>query len=113
MKIAFTSRGKGWDSKIDPRFGRAEGFLIFDDTKNELVWNDNSQNVNAAHGAGTQAAQHIINSEAKVLITGSVGPKAFDVLNMAKIEMFEGANDLTIKEALEKYKNNELSKAEK
>ena len=31
MKIVFTSTGTSWDDKIDPRFGRAEYLLIFDE----------------------------------------------------------------------------------
>ena len=30
MKIAFTSKGVEWDSRMDPRFGRAEFILVFD-----------------------------------------------------------------------------------
>ncbi len=37
MKIAFTTKGKDWDSLMDPRFGRTEYFLIYDDETEEIV----------------------------------------------------------------------------
>ena len=33
MKIAFTTKGKDWNSEMDPRFGRTQFFLIYDDEK--------------------------------------------------------------------------------
>ena len=33
MKIAFTSKGTNWDSMIDPRFGRTEFLLVYDEEK--------------------------------------------------------------------------------
>ena len=37
MKIAFTAKGTDWDSMIDPRFGRTEFILIYDDEKDEFT----------------------------------------------------------------------------
>jgi len=108
MKIALTSHGKNWEDKMDSRFGRADGFLLFDDQTDELSWHDNKQNINASHGAGIQAGQNIADLGVEVLITGHVGPKAFKVLNAASIKMFIDAKDMTIKEAYEKYKNGNL-----
>ena len=36
MKIAITSKGKEWDSEIDPRFGRADYILMFDESDQKL-----------------------------------------------------------------------------
>ena len=33
MKIAFTTKGTDWDSEMDPRFGRTEYFVIYDEEK--------------------------------------------------------------------------------
>lgn len=88
MKILFTATGKNWSDKLDERFGRAAGFVLYDQEKDTLSWHSNEENVNAAHGAGTQAAQFAINSGASVLITGHVGPKAFDVLKLSDISIF-------------------------
>lgn len=41
MKIAFTTKGTEWDSPMDPRFGRTEFFLVYDEFKDELSHYDN------------------------------------------------------------------------
>ena len=33
MKIAFTAKGTDWDAEIDPRFGRTQYIIIYDDEK--------------------------------------------------------------------------------
>jgi len=37
MKIAFTTKGTEWDSMMDPRFGRTEFLLIYDEENNEFT----------------------------------------------------------------------------
>jgi len=58
-------------------------------------------------GAGIQAAQTIANEGAKLLITGNVGPKAFQALSAAGIEVVTGVFG-TIREAVEKFKRGEF-----
>ncbi|GAB4290811.1 MAG: hypothetical protein Kow0068_16220 [Marinilabiliales bacterium] len=112
MKIAFTSTGTTWESLIDPRFGRTEYIVIYDEEKNELTAIDNSEVKNEAHGAGTATAQKIFNLKPDVLITGNgPGETAGAALKHIKIEILVGAHDMTIKEAYENYKNNKLQKA--
>ena len=41
MKIAFTTKGITWDSMMDPRFGRTEYILVYDDVKDEFSHYDN------------------------------------------------------------------------
>lgn len=109
MKIVFTSQSKNWDSALDERFGRAKGFVLFDEETKRISWHSNEDNLNAAHGAGIQAAQFVINTGASILITGQVGPKAFDLLKKSKIRIYKSEN-ITIKEAYNKYILGELEK---
>jgi len=88
MKIAITTHGKDHLATVDGRFGRAPNFLIFDQDTEKWECVPNTQNLEAAHGAGIQAGQTIAKSGAKVLITGHVGPKAFKVLEAAGVEMY-------------------------
>ncbi len=106
MKIGISSEGKDLSSQIDQRFGRCKFFLIVDsDTKKfELISNESSI---ASGGAGIKAAQTIANAGVNIVITGNVGPNAFQTLNAAGIKVYTGATG-TIKEAIDKYEKGKL-----
>ena len=110
MKIAVTSKSNNLESEIDPRFGRCSYFLIVDtDTMSfEPLSNESAM---ASGGAGIQAAQNVAKTGAEVVVTGNMGPNAFQTLSAAGIKVFIGANG-TVKEAVEKYKKGELKEAE-
>ena len=107
MKIALTATGKDLSSNIDPRFGRAQIFLIvYSDTMAvEVV--ENKQNLDLPQGAGIQAAQTIASHNTDALITGNCGPKAFKVLDAVGIKVVIGAKG-KIEEVISQYKNGEL-----
>jgi len=63
MKIAITTKGTDWDSPIDPRFGRTEYFLIYDEDKDELTYIDNTDINEVAHGAGPRTAQKLFRAK--------------------------------------------------
>lgn len=109
MKIAFTTKGENWNSQIDPRFGRTEFILIYDDQTKELLSVDNREIQNEAHGAGPKTSQKIFNLAPDVLITGNgPGENAATVLEKANIKIFIGAGDMTVKEAFDAYNENNL-----
>ena len=106
MKICVTSVSGDLDDQVDPRFGRCPYFMIIDSETMEFnaISNDST---NAAHGAGIQAAQTVANICVKVVITGNVGPNAFNVLSATGIKIVTGASG-SVKEAVEKYKSGQL-----
>ena len=110
MKICVTSKGDNLDSDVDPRFGRCRYFIIVDtDTMSfESISNGSSM---ASGGAGIQAAQTVAKAGVEVVVTGNMGPNAFQTLSAAEVIVFTGANG-TVKEAVEKYKKGELEKIE-
>ncbi len=61
----------------------------------------------SASGAGIQGAQVIASKGVKVLITGNVGPNAFQALSAAGIKVVTGAFG-NVKEAIKKYERGEL-----
>lgn len=110
MKIAITSTGKDLDALVDPRFGRARHFILYETDDESFSVLENSQNLNAPQGAGIQAGRTIAECGAEALITGSCGPKAFDVLSSAGIKVIIGA-DGTVREALEAFKSGSIEVA--
>jgi predicted Fe-Mo cluster-binding NifX family protein len=109
MKIAFTSEGQNWDSKINPRFGRTEYFLIYDEESDQLEAFDNSEIRNQEHGAGPKAAKKLYELEANILITGNgPGDNAAEIVEKAQIKCFIEAGNYTVREAYDAYKNNQL-----
>ncbi len=108
MRIAFTSEGTSWDSLIDPRFGRTESIVLFDEESKELTSVDNSEVKNEAHGAGTATAQMIFELKPDVLITGNgPGENAAKALKHIKMKIFIDAHGLTIRQAYDNYLNRE------
>ena len=111
MKIAITSQGPDLNSQVDPRFGRASSFIVLDTDTDEFSVHDNTQNVNAAQGAGIQAGRAVADLGVEAVLTGNVGPKAFTTLQAANVKVYTGASG-TVKEALEKFKAGELGSAD-
>lgn len=88
MKVAITSVGEGLDTLVDPRFGRAKYFVVTDLASNQTKTVSNAVNLNAAQGAGIQAAKAVIDLSVKALITGHVGPKAFAALKAGGVAVY-------------------------
>lgn len=108
MKVVFTSYGMDSNEKMHPNFGRANYFLLYDSDTQTWSFQPNIQNVEAAHGAGIQAAQTIAQMGAEVLVTGNVGPKAFKVLRANGIKVYS-AVELSAAEALAAFQSGKLS----
>ncbi|HOD34901.1 MAG TPA: NifB/NifX family molybdenum-iron cluster-binding protein [Syntrophales bacterium] len=109
MKVCVTAEGKDLDSRVDPRFGRCMYFIIVDPETLDFESVGNP-GLDASGGAGIQAGQVVASKGAKAVITGNVGPNAYQTLQAAGISIFTGAGG-TVRQALEDYKNNRLAKA--
>ena len=111
MRIAISSTGQGLDSKLSPLFGRCAFFVIVDIENNKIKSNKTIENkaVMQAGGAGIMAAQTIGNEKVNAVISNSVGPRAFDVLQQLGIEMYK-AQGATVKEAVDLFIQGKLSK---
>lgn len=106
MKIAFTTSGIDMTAPMDPRFGRAAHFLVYDTDQGNYVVIDND-NVDAAQGAGIKAAETIVRAGATTLITGDCGPKAVNALKQANVAIFSG-KDISVQNALDLFLANKL-----
>lgn len=88
MKIAVSSNNSDTTSKVEPRFGRAKQFMVYNtETKNWSVL-ENSVQMNLPQGAGIQTAQLIAREGINAVITGHCGPKAWSVLSAADIPVY-------------------------
>lgn len=109
MKIVFTAKGDNWDSKIDERFGRAQMLVLFDDNANTLE-TLKIETEHMEHGAGLQMAQKVLELNPDVIITGNgAGNKALDILKRSSVKMYIGAGEMSLKEAYEAYKSEQLN----
>ena len=110
MKIAITAHGEDRHATVDSRFGRADHFVLYDQEKDTWDTVSNTQNLEAAHGAGIQAGQSLAKTGASILITGHVGPKAFKVVHAANIAMYSlGTLSGTVEEALAAFQAGKLT----
>ncbi|MGB3458590.1 MAG: NifB/NifX family molybdenum-iron cluster-binding protein [Halobacteriota archaeon] len=109
MKICVTATAGDLNAQVDPRFGRSQYFVFVDsDTMAfEAMLNEA---IAAPGGAGIQAAQTVLNRGGNVVISGNIGPNAFQVLSTAGVRIATGAYG-TVKEAVEMYKTGRLSEA--
>ena len=107
MKIAITTTGADLESQVDPRFGRAQNFIIVDTDTGDFDVLDNKQNVNAAQGAGIQAATNISDKGVEYLLTGHCGPNAFRTLGASGIKVIIGVAGI-VKQAVEDFKEGKL-----
>ena len=109
MKIAITASGEDLNSPVDRVFGRTRFFVIMDPEETSIEVLENSQNVNAAQGAGIQAAQQIANKCIDVVLTGNVGPNAFRALDAVSIKVYQfGSDILTVHDAVAAWKEERL-----
>jgi predicted Fe-Mo cluster-binding NifX family protein len=102
MRIAVSAQGKNLNAEVDPRFGRTSKFIIVDSETMDFQVIENSQNLNLPQGAGIQAAQNVIPHNPDVVLTGNCGPKAYKVLEAAKVPVIVGVKG-TIRKAVQEY----------
>jgi predicted Fe-Mo cluster-binding NifX family protein len=108
MKIAVSANGGSMDAQLNERFGRCPYFVIYDTESNKftVITNIGEQ---MQGGAGPKAAELIAKANSEVLITGHVGDKAKDALEIARIKIIDGLDEgKTVKNALEKYLNRNI-----
>ena len=110
MIICISSQGNTLDSQVDPRFGRCQYFIIVDTDTLEFESVENP-NIDAMGGSGIQSGQLIASKNVKAVLTGNVGPNAFQTLQAVGIEVITGISG-SVKEAIEKYKKGNFTLAQ-
>ena len=111
MKVAISASGNNLSVHVDRRFGRCPWFLFVDteSLKCEAVANESAD---AISGAGTACAQLVLEKEVDAVISGQVGPNAYEVLKQGRVKIFIVPQDSSVREAIDRLKNNELRQME-
>lgn len=112
MRIAVSSDGTHLDAKVDPRFGRAARFLIYDTDNESIEIIDNNLNLQASQGAGIQTAETIARKNVDIVISGNIGPKALRALQAAGIKVGLWS-DGSVAEAVEMARNDRIKLCDK
>ncbi|KKY00564.1 MULTISPECIES: NifB/NifX family molybdenum-iron cluster-binding protein [Paraclostridium] len=106
MKIAISANGKNLSDLLDKRFGRCEFFQVYDTETKEIKIIQNKGN-QASGGAGIAAANQIVDENIEIIITGNLGPNAFDIIEENSIKAYT-CECLPIEDILKKYDKKEL-----
>ncbi len=109
MKIAITSVDGTMEGMVDERFGRSRKIVVYDTDNKSYIVIDNAVNMNSTQGAGIQSAQNVVNSGAKTVISGHLGPNAFRVLQTAGADVYT-ASGMTVAQAIQAYEQGKLTK---
>ncbi len=110
--LAISSEGPDVNDLVDPRFGRAAGFILMELDGSGLRYVDNSSAQVLGQGAGIQAAETIVNEGVGIVLTGHVGPKAAAALEKCNVKAFEGFEGVTVQQAFDRYLREHGGKAE-
>jgi predicted Fe-Mo cluster-binding NifX family protein len=103
-----TAAGTDLDSQVDPRFGRAQNFIVYDTDSGEYNVLENKQRMDLPQGAGIQSASAVVDAEVEAVLTGNCGPKAFRVLSSCQIAVYVGLDGMTVKQAIEQVQSGKL-----
>lgn len=106
MLIAVSANNSNVDGPMEPRFGRAAGFMIFNSETEEFRFVDNSGNSQLGQGAGIQTAQMLADQGVKAVVSGTFGPKAEAALQQGGIEMITSSG--SVREVVNSYFNSVL-----
>lgn len=107
--IAVSSEGPGLESMVDPRFGRAGGFVILNKTTDEVSYIDNGASQVMAQGAGIETAERLSEAGVEVVLSGFVGPKAFEALQEAEIKVVQDMDGMSAGDAIQKFLSGQAS----
>jgi predicted Fe-Mo cluster-binding NifX family protein len=109
---AVGANGKNLEAKVGPLFGRARFFIIVDPDILEWEAWDNLENLSAIQGIGIITANRLVRHNIRTVLTGSCGPKAFQELQAAGVEVFLNARG-TVRQAVASLRKGELIRASK
>ena len=109
MKIIITASSEKIEDPFNPRFGRADYFMLVD-TETQKWEAFSNPAADARGGAGPQTVQYINSKNPDVVISGRYGPSAFMALEAAGIKAYLASNG-TVSEVLQQFLDGQLTQA--
>jgi predicted Fe-Mo cluster-binding NifX family protein len=106
MRIVVSAQGENLETPASPVFGRCPSY-IFVDTETMQFEAVPNPAMNQGGGAGIQAAQFVVEHGAQAVLTGSLGPNAFDVLKAAGVAGYL-VREGTVRQAAEAFRAGQL-----
>jgi predicted Fe-Mo cluster-binding NifX family protein len=106
MKVVVSAMQEGLDAEVSPVFGRCPVY-VFVDTETMQFESAPNPAMSAPGGAGIQAAQFAVSKGITAVLTGNVGPNAFNVLQAAGVTMYPVSGG-SVGEAVEALKSGGL-----
>jgi predicted Fe-Mo cluster-binding NifX family protein len=106
VKVAVSATGPGAEAALDPHLGRCAYFVVYDDETDTF---SAVANPGAAEGggAGIKAAQSLLRQGVNAVISGSVGPNAYQILEQAGIRCYLGKSG-PVRESVQAWRENAL-----
>lgn len=108
--VAFTVCGSahGLNGELDPRFGRAERFVLVDVEQESVLEEFENPVIDQAHGVGSAASALVAGRGANAVVGNRFGPNAVDALEALGVKAFEAPNGITVGEALQRLRTGRL-----
>ena len=107
MKIAISlDDNKGMDSQVSSIFGRCANYMLIDSESKEFSIEENPAKT-ASGGAGIQAAQWVVNQGIEAVISGNLGPKAYDVLSAGGVAAYKHKGE-SVQATIDAFNNKDL-----
>ena len=106
MKLAVSAEGTTLDATASPVFGRCPNYVFVETDTMDATGVENPA-MSAGGGAGIQAAQFVLEQGATAVISGNLGPNAYQVFNASDVPVYFFGGG-TVREAVEAFKNGQL-----
>ena len=110
MKVIVSAQDATPEALVDPRFARAPWLIEMDTDTGEWIAHDNQANNEIAGGAGVQTAGTVVELGVDAVVTGNIGPRAFQTLSGSGIQIFL-VGVCSARQAVERLVNGQLSTA--
>ncbi len=105
--VAICAAANSPFARIDGRFGRCAYFMLWNEEQGSFDALSNS-GPDLNQGAGTGAAQELLQRGVGVLICNRIGPKAHSILQKAGVKVYGVGDSLDVEMALKQYQAGDL-----